>query len=764
MIPETWWRGRADMPAHARQRFNPMTPRQIRSLLQDVLLHSSALLVLLSVGVSVSEAQTPIAKQTTCNGTSWNDLRGYYWEVGRRSLHAEIQALQSAADGYMDDYEARALAIQQAEIAVSLFHAYEFESMSAVREEAILSAVEYGTVELVDGAWGSVWADIVDEVFAGIGVATDPGNPAALAGYAVGRVTNLVNRLNAILDVYGPTVSIVSKQAIIPVLDAYIFNCGDAGGTRRQLGISSAYSGPPDPYKFLAWAAREWARNADRADWNLYGLDLGIPCGLISYCDGLLVSQGEFDAAFQDIFNNLNTGTNRLRADATQQASNHSTTSVWPSTFEGRPVGETQTVQIRGAGFEPGVSLLFTNDTGDCPPSSPCPSTRPVEYLSSTRLRYDVSVGPEEADWTVRVVKDGSASSTSASFHVDEQPDEIPPSAPIGLEVVSTNPSNRRGFLLTWSDPADRTGIVAAYYKVGAPPSFSTDGVRAGLPVNKPLYAEATAEGETEVYVWLEDGAGNSDHTQRASATLLHDATPPTVSIESPSTDGSYHSRIGERRNLRYVYGRPLWSQLWSLAHDGGSGRGPRHLGRCVVHGLVRCWGGDHGGPRALRRRSRHLRRCSSPRHSRRGGQRVRPQRQRDGRVGLGLSSPGDVPRRHRSHLTAIPDNGFRFDEWDGDASGSQNPKTVTMDRNRSVTAVFEEGRRSGAVTVVLGPAEAIAAGAQWRYRDNRWMDSGRDVHSQLPWPRFLRQRRDSLPAGRRLDSAGVGELPPALR
>lgn len=39
--------------------------------------------------------------------------------------------------------------------------------------------------------------------------------------------------------------------------------------------------------------------------------------------------------------------------------------------------------------------------------------------------------------------------------------------------------------------------------------------------------------------------------------------------------------------------------------------------------------------------------------------------------------------------ITAIPKNNYRFSEWDGDASGTSNPITITMDSDKSVTANF---------------------------------------------------------------------------
>src|SRR6185295_20425073 len=40
--------------------------------------------------------------------------------------------------------------------------------------------------------------------------------------------------------------------------------------------------------------------------------------------------------------------------------------------------------------------------------------------------------------------------------------------------------------------------------------------------------------------------------------------------------------------------------------------------------------------------------------------------------------------------LTAVPGPGWHFDHWGGDASGTDNPLTLTMDANKSITATFD--------------------------------------------------------------------------
>jgi hypothetical protein len=51
-----------------------------------------------------------------------------------------------------------------------------------------------------------------------------------------------------------------------------------------------------------------------------------------------------------------------------------------------------------------------------------------------------------------------------------------------------------------------------------------------------------------------------------------------------------------------------------------------------------------------------------------------------------GIYDPGTVVT-----LTAEPEEGFVFSEWSGDLTGSENPATITMDTNKTVTAAFIE-------------------------------------------------------------------------
>jgi len=41
--------------------------------------------------------------------------------------------------------------------------------------------------------------------------------------------------------------------------------------------------------------------------------------------------------------------------------------------------------------------------------------------------------------------------------------------------------------------------------------------------------------------------------------------------------------------------------------------------------------------------------------------------------------------------VTAIPNNGYRFDHWSGDVTGTQNPVVLTIDGDKTIVAHFEK-------------------------------------------------------------------------
>jgi C1A family cysteine protease len=103
-----------------------------------------------------------------------------------------------------------------------------------------------------------------------------------------------------------------------------------------------------------------------------------------------------------------------------------------------------------------------------------------------------------------------------------------PPSAPISLTVTPSSWTNSNLFSIDWTNPSDLSGIAGAYYKVGTVPTSDTDGT---YTTSKPFNVSATSQGGQAIYVWLEDGAGNTSYLNSNSTTLYYDGTPPTDGV-----------------------------------------------------------------------------------------------------------------------------------------------------------------------------------------------------------------------------------------
>ncbi len=102
-----------------------------------------------------------------------------------------------------------------------------------------------------------------------------------------------------------------------------------------------------------------------------------------------------------------------------------------------------------------------------------------------------------------------------------------PPPAPLNLRVTPEDWTNDP-ITVDWDNPEDVSGIVAYWYKIGAVPRSSNDGIRKEIS-EKPLTLPKPFEGEQPIYIWLEDGLGNKSHENRAQGTYRFDKTPPRI-------------------------------------------------------------------------------------------------------------------------------------------------------------------------------------------------------------------------------------------
>ncbi len=76
--------------------------------------------------------------------------------------------------------------------------------------------------------------------------------------------------------------------------------------------------------------------------------------------------------------------------------------------------------------------------------------------------------------------------------------------------------------------------------------------------------------------------------------------------------------------------------------------------------------------------------------------------------------------------LYASASSGYHFTGWSGNASGTNNPTTIVVNGNESVTASFAPGDPNmGTVVVTIQPPEAVVAGVTWGFNDNDFRASG---------------------------------------
>jgi len=141
---------------------------------------------------------------------------------------------------------------------------------------------------------------------------------------------------------------------------------------------------------------------------------------------------------------------------------------------------------------------------------------------------------------------------TSLGSQLTGSCDTTAPSPPQGLSPIPNVWTNINSFAVNWTNPSDPSGIVAVWYKIGSPPTSSSDGIKVqGNNIQSLSGLSLPSEGEHSLYVWLEDGGGNKDHNNRGQITLRYDGTAPVSgSISINGGNASVNSLIVTLNNL----------------------------------------------------------------------------------------------------------------------------------------------------------------------------------------------------------------------
>jgi len=110
--------------------------------------------------------------------------------------------------------------------------------------------------------------------------------------------------------------------------------------------------------------------------------------------------------------------------------------------------------------------------------------------------------------------------------------DPNPPAAPIAVAITPTTWSNVNQWTLSWRNPLDASGVALAHWS-WQPPADPQSGQT--LPAAaQTLDVEVPAEGVHDLYLWLEDAAGNVTLDQMAALpdAIRYDATPPDLTVQ----------------------------------------------------------------------------------------------------------------------------------------------------------------------------------------------------------------------------------------
>jgi uncharacterized repeat protein (TIGR02543 family) len=110
---------------------------------------------------------------------------------------------------------------------------------------------------------------------------------------------------------------------------------------------------------------------------------------------------------------------------------------VSPSTMTGLPTGQTQLIRIIGSGFTSASTLTFNDGV------NPSYMGRVPSSWSANELDYNISVGTNQANWTV--VVNGSQTSNVGHFTVN-----APSAAPTGSLVVNLSPTSANSAGAQW--------------------------------------------------------------------------------------------------------------------------------------------------------------------------------------------------------------------------------------------------------------------------------------------------------------------------
>jgi hypothetical protein len=166
----------------------------------------------------------------------------------------------------------------------------------------------------------------------------------------------------------------------------------------------------------------------------------------------------------------------------------------------------------------------------DSPPTEP----HSPNYVDGTNISELINIPiPEDGNHTIYIwLRDAALNVDHSNWSKASLFYDSSISSPINLQKDPDNWTNSNEFNITWTNPADLSGILGFYYKLNEAPETNTDGTYiAGDNISK-VTLVIPHEGNNSLYIWLVDKAGNIHMDNYSRIFLLYDE-----SIESPIAD-----------------------------------------------------------------------------------------------------------------------------------------------------------------------------------------------------------------------------------
>ncbi len=121
--------------------------------------------------------------------------------------------------------------------------------------------------------------------------------------------------------------------------------------------------------------------------------------------------------------------------------------------------------------------------------------------------------------------------------------DRAAPGAPTQIAVSPPGWTNANSVTISWLNPSDLSGVASAWYRIGKPPQGKRDGIQVekqGIQSFE-ISTVGLMSGSYDVYLWLEDAAGNINQGNLATVTFKSDKVAPVftpVSIPTEANEG----------------------------------------------------------------------------------------------------------------------------------------------------------------------------------------------------------------------------------